>query len=97
MVQYLYGNKTDCEIVEQAEHELHSILESNYKVPELITNWHHVVQSQTDDDWLIRVDYVLEGEKRSQLDNANEVEIAINNLTHSETKPDKFEPPKTEI
>jgi hypothetical protein len=97
MAQYLYGNKTDCEIVEQAEHELHSLLETNYKIPESMTNWHHIVQSQTDSDWLIRVDYVLDNEKRSQLDNASEVETAINNLTQSETKPDKFEPPKTEI
>jgi hypothetical protein len=97
MAQYLYGNKKDCEIAEQAEHELHSLLETNYKIPELITNWHHIVQSQTDSDWLIRVDLVLEGEKRGQLDNASEVDAAINNLTQSETKPSKFNPPETEI
>jgi hypothetical protein len=97
MAQYLYGNKKDCEIVEQAEHEVHSLLETNYKIPELITNWHHIVQSQIDSDWLIRVDYVLDSEKRKNIDNASEVETAINNLTQSETKPDKFEPPKTEI
>jgi hypothetical protein len=97
MKTYLYGNKTDCEIVEQGEHELHEILESNYKIPEFMVNWHHIVQSQTDSDWLIHVDYVLDSEKRSQLDNASEVEVGINNLTQSEIKPDKFKTPETEI
>ncbi len=94
---YLYGNKTNCEIVEQAEHELHEMFESNYKIPRLMNNWHHLIQSQTDDDWYIHVDYVLDSDKRSQLDNANEVETAISNLTQSETKPNKFKAPETTI